>query len=42
VCARRPTVVEMGILGEKIEKKMSGWVGNSMSIGGRVIKINAC
>jgi hypothetical protein len=32
----------MGFLGEKTKKKMSGWVGNSMSIGGRLIKINAC
>jgi hypothetical protein len=42
MCARRPTVAEMGFLGEKTKKKMSGWVGNSMSIGGRLIKINAC
>jgi hypothetical protein len=34
VCARRPTVAEMKFLGEKTKKKMSGWVGNAMSIGG--------
>jgi hypothetical protein len=32
----------MGFLGEKTRKKMSGWIGNSMSIGGRMIKIDAC
>jgi hypothetical protein len=42
VCARRPTVAEMGFLGEKTKKKMSGWVGNSMSIGERVVKIDVC
>jgi hypothetical protein len=42
VCARRPTVAEMGFLGEKTKKKMGGWMGNAMSIGGRVVKIDAC
>jgi hypothetical protein len=42
VCARRPTMAEMGFLGEKTKRKMSGWVGNSMSIGERVVKIDAC
>jgi hypothetical protein len=27
ICARRPSVAEMGFLGEKIKKKMCGWVG---------------
>jgi hypothetical protein len=30
----------MKFLGEKTKKKMSGWVGNAMSIGGRVVKID--
>jgi hypothetical protein len=42
VCARRTTVSEMGFLGEKTKKKMSGWIGNSMSIGERLVKIDAC
>jgi hypothetical protein len=42
VCARRPIVAEMGFPGEKKKKKMCGWVGKSMSIGGRLIKIDAC
>jgi hypothetical protein len=42
VCARRTSVSEMKFLGEKTKKKMSGWIGNSMSIGGRLIKIDAC
>jgi hypothetical protein len=41
IAARRPTVAEMGFLGEKTKKKMCGWVGNNMSIGGRMIKISA-
>jgi hypothetical protein len=40
VCARNTT--EMSFLGEKTKKKMGGWMGNTMSIGGRVVKINAC
>jgi hypothetical protein len=42
VCARNPTVAEMSFLGEKTKKKMGGWMGNTMSIGGRVVKIDAC
>jgi hypothetical protein len=42
VCARRASVADMRFLGEKTKKKMSGWIGNSMSIGGRLIKIDAC
>jgi hypothetical protein len=42
VCGRRTSVSEMKFLGEKTKKKMSGWIGNSMSIGGRLIKIDAC
>jgi hypothetical protein len=42
VCARRTSVSEMKFLGEKTKKKMSGWIGNSMSIGGRLVKIDAC
>jgi hypothetical protein len=29
----------MSFLGEKARKKMSGWIDNFMSIGGRLIKI---
>jgi hypothetical protein len=42
ICARRPTVAEMRFLGDKTKKKISAWVGNNMSIGGRMIKIGAC
>jgi hypothetical protein len=42
ICIRRPTVAEMGFLGDKTKKKMSAWVENNMSIGGRMIKIAAC
>jgi hypothetical protein len=42
VCAKRTTIVEMSFLGEKTRKKMSGWISNSMSIEGRMIKIDAC
>jgi hypothetical protein len=35
-------MAEMGFLGEKPRKKMSGWIGNSMSIGGSLIKIDSC
>jgi hypothetical protein len=42
ISARRPTVAEMSFLGDKTRKKMSGWVGNNISIGGRMIKIAAC
>jgi hypothetical protein len=42
VCARRTTVAEMELVSEKIKKNMGGWLGGTMSIGGRVIKIDAC
>jgi hypothetical protein len=42
VCARRTIVVELSFLGGKTRKNMRGWVANSMSIGGRLIKIDAC
>ena len=42
VCARRITVAEMKFLDEKLKNKMGGWMGGSMSIGGRVIKIDSC
>jgi hypothetical protein len=32
----------MNFLGENLEKKMGGWMGSSMLIGGRVTKISAC
>jgi hypothetical protein len=41
IYARRPTIAEMSFLGDKTRKKMSGWVGNNISIGGRIIKIGA-
>jgi hypothetical protein len=41
ICARRPIVAKMRFLGDKTKNKMSGWVGNNMSIGGRMIKISA-
>jgi hypothetical protein len=42
ISARRPTVAEMNFLGEATKKRMCGWVGNNMSIGGRMIKISSC
>jgi hypothetical protein len=42
VCARRTTMAEMEFVSEKIKKNMGGWLGGTMSIGGRVIKIDAC
>jgi hypothetical protein len=42
IYARRPTIAEMSFLGDKTKKKMSGWVENNLSIGGRIIKIGAC
>jgi hypothetical protein len=32
----------MGFLGEKTKEKMCGWVGNNISIGGRMTKIVTC
>jgi hypothetical protein len=32
----------MSFLGDKTKKKMGGWMGNTISIGGRVVKIDAC
>jgi hypothetical protein len=32
----------MKFVEEKIKKGMEGWMGGSMSIGGRVTKIDAC
>jgi hypothetical protein len=32
----------MSFLGDRTKKKMSVWVRNNMSIGGRIIKISAC
>jgi hypothetical protein len=34
VCARRTTVAEMGFLGEKTKKKMSGWIGTPCILEG--------
>jgi hypothetical protein len=42
VCARRTTVAEMNFVEEKIKQGMEGWMSGSMSIGGRVTKIDAC
>jgi hypothetical protein len=41
-CARRTTVTEMKFVEEKIRQGMEGWMSSSMSIGGRVTKIDAC
>jgi hypothetical protein len=32
----------MSFVGEKIKKGTDGWMGNALSIGGRVTKIDAC
>jgi hypothetical protein len=42
VCHRRTTVAGMSFVGEKFRKGTDGWMGNSLSIGGRVTKIDAC
>jgi hypothetical protein len=42
VCARRTTVAKMKFVEEKIRQGMEGWMSGSMSIGGRVTKIDAC
>jgi hypothetical protein len=42
VCARRTTVAEMNFVKSKLRKGMECWMSGSMSIGGRVIKIDAC
>jgi hypothetical protein len=42
VCARRTTVAEMNFVESKLRKGMEGWMSGSMSIGGRVTKIDAC
>jgi hypothetical protein len=42
VYARRLTVAELLFIKEKVKKSMGGWMGGSMSIGGRLIKIDAC
>jgi hypothetical protein len=42
VCHRRTTVAEMCFVGERIKKGTDGWMGNALSIGGRVTKIDAC
>jgi hypothetical protein len=42
VCHRRIIVTEMSFVGEKIKKGTDGWMGNALSIGGRVTKIDAC
>jgi hypothetical protein len=40
VCHRRTTVAEMSFVGEKIKTGTDGWMGNALSIGGRVTKID--
>jgi hypothetical protein len=42
VCARRITVSEMKFVEEKLKKGMEGRMSGSMSLGGRVTKIDAC
>jgi hypothetical protein len=42
VCARRLTVAELQFIEEKVKKSMGGWMGDTMSIGSRLIKIDAC
>jgi hypothetical protein len=42
VCKRRTSVAEMKSVEEKLKKGMEGWMSGSMSIGGRVTKIDAC
>jgi hypothetical protein len=42
VCARRLSVAELQFIEDKMKKNMGGWMGSTMSIGGRLIKIDAC
>jgi hypothetical protein len=42
VCARRTTVAELNFVESKLRKGMEGWMSGSMSIGGRVTKIDIC
>jgi hypothetical protein len=42
VCAMRLKVGELQFIEEKVKKSMAGWMGGAMSIGGRMIKIDAC
>jgi hypothetical protein len=42
VCARRLSVAELQFIEDKMKKNMGGWMGSTMSIGGRLIKIGAC
>jgi hypothetical protein len=42
VCARRTSVAEMNFVENNLKKGMEGWMSGSMSIGGRVTKIDAC
>jgi hypothetical protein len=42
VCARGTTVLEMKFVEEKIKKGMEGWMSGSISLRGRVTKIDAC
>jgi hypothetical protein len=41
ICARRTTVAEMNFVENKLRKGMEGWMSGSMSIGGRVTKMDA-
>jgi hypothetical protein len=41
VCARRLSVAQMHFIEEKVKKSMGGWMGGAISIGGRLIKIDA-
>jgi hypothetical protein len=42
VCHRRTTIAKMRFVGEKIKKGTDGWMGEALSIGGRVTKIYVC
>jgi hypothetical protein len=42
VCARRTSVAEMSFMEDMMKKGMEGWMGSTISIGGRVTKIDAC
>jgi hypothetical protein len=42
VCARRISVTEINFVENNLKKGMEGWMSGSMSIGGRVTKIDAC
>ena len=41
VCGSRLHVADLAPVSEKLKKKLDGWIGNSSSIGGRLILIQS-